>query len=130
MLLGAQVLRCLENGVSQYPKLEGRFPQVSGIRFAFDPAKPAGERVDPKLVIVGDEELDPKRLYRMATKAYLADGRDGYDVLTEATVLIDEENAPTLTTAVQNHFKAIAMKEGKTRKTSVHHQSLVLLSRR
>jgi hypothetical protein len=26
---GEQVLRMLENGVSQYPKLEGRFPQES-----------------------------------------------------------------------------------------------------
>lgn len=28
-LNGKQVLACLENGVSMYPKLEGRFPQVS-----------------------------------------------------------------------------------------------------
>lgn len=32
---GEQVHRALENGVSQYPKLEGRFPQVSGLRFSF-----------------------------------------------------------------------------------------------
>ena len=29
-LTGTQLLSALENGVSQYPKLEGRFPQVSG----------------------------------------------------------------------------------------------------
>ena len=45
-------------------------------------------------------------------------------------VLIDEENGPTLTYALQNHFGAIAMKEGRTKKTSVHHQSLVTISRR
>lgn len=32
---GEQVHRALENGVSQYPKLEGRFPQVAGISFSF-----------------------------------------------------------------------------------------------
>ncbi len=28
LFLGSQLIECLENGVSQWPKLEGRFPQV------------------------------------------------------------------------------------------------------
>ena len=32
-VLGDQILEALENGVSQWPKLEGRFPQVSKIFF-------------------------------------------------------------------------------------------------
>ena len=44
--------------------------------------------------------------------------------------LIDEEDGPRLTFAVQNHFKALAMREGRTRRSSVHHQSLVTMSRR
>lgn len=44
--------------MSQYPKLEGRFPQVSGISFAFDPKKPPGSRIDPHYVKIGDEYLD------------------------------------------------------------------------
>ena len=127
---GDQVLACLENGVCMYPKLEGRFPQVSGISFAFDDKKPAGARVDPAFVKIGDEYIDRAKKYHMVTKAYLANGKDGYDVLTEAKQLIDEENGPALTYAVQNHFKAIAMREGKTRRTSVHHQSLVTMSRK
>lgn len=131
---GKQLLECLENGVSMFPKLEGRFPQVSGISFAFDPEKPAGKRIDPEFVKVGDEylDLDPKskKTYRLATKAYLANGKDGYDVLAKCKQLIDEENGPTLAYAVQNHFSALAMREGKTRRSSVHHQSLVTLSRK
>uniref|UniRef100_A0A0K2SW39 AGAP007730PAlike [Tribolium castaneum] n=3 Tax=Lepeophtheirus salmonis TaxID=72036 RepID=A0A0K2SW39_LEPSM len=127
---GAQVLKCLENGVSQWPKLEGRFPQVSGIQFAFDPSKPPGSRVDEQFVKIGDEYLKKSSQYRMVTKAYLAMGKDGYDTLTSAETLIDEETGPQLTYAVQNHFKAIAMKEGRTRRSSIHHQSLVTLSRR
>lgn len=127
---GDQIMKCLENGVSQYPKLEGRFPQVSGISFAFDPKKPSGQRVEEQFVRIGDEYLDRKRTYRMATKAYLADGKDGYDCLADAPKLVDDENGPTLTYAIQNHFKALAMREGKTRRTSVHHQSLVTLSRK
>ncbi len=84
---GNQLLKCLENGVSQYPKLEGRFPQVSGISFAFDPEKPAGKRVDPAFVKIGDEYLDvkagSKKRYRLVTKAYIASGKDGYDVLAD-----------------------------------------------
>ena len=86
-LLGKQLLECLENGVSMFPKLEGRFPQVSGISFAFDPEKPAGKRIDPEFVKVGDEylDLDPKskKTYRLATKAYLANGKDGYEALAK-----------------------------------------------
>ena len=123
-------MACLENGVSQYPKLEGRFPQVSGISFAFDPKKPAGKRIEAKFVKVGDEYVERNKVYKMVTKAYLANGKDGYDCLEACKRLIDDENGPTLAYAVQNHFKAIAMREGRTRKASVHHQSLVTLSRR
>lgn len=52
----------LENGVSMYPKLEGRFPQVAGIEFAFDPSKPSGHRIDPNLIKVQDEYLDYHRV--------------------------------------------------------------------
>ncbi len=37
---GKKLHQALENGVSQYPKYEGRFLQVSGLEFAFDPSKP------------------------------------------------------------------------------------------
>jgi 5'-nucleotidase len=36
----------LENAVSKYPNLEGRFPSVSGFHFAFNPSKPPGSRID------------------------------------------------------------------------------------
>ena len=70
------------------------------------------------------------RTYRMATKSYLALGKDGYDCLAKAKVLIDEEEGPQLSYAVQNHFQALAMREGRTRRASVHHQSLVTMSRK
>ncbi len=42
---GKDLLDVIENGVSQYPRLEGRFPQLSGLKFAFDPEQPSGQRV-------------------------------------------------------------------------------------
>ena len=112
---GDQIYEALENGVSQWPKLEGRFPQVSGITFAFDPSKPAGSRVNRDYVKVGDEYLDKSQHYKLVTKAYLAKGKDGYDALAKGTILVDDECAPNLTSAVQTHFQAIQTKIEKSR---------------
>lgn len=71
-----------------YPKLEGRFPQVAGISFAFDPQQPPGKRIDPQLVRIGDEYLEPDQRYRLATKMYLYSGCDGYSMLKDAKVLV------------------------------------------
>ena len=103
---------------------------MSGISFAFDPKQKPGLRVASDFVKIGDEYLDKGKTYHMTTKAYLADGKDGYDCLSDCKRLVDDENGPTLTYAVQNHFKALAMKDGRTRKSSVHHQSLVTISRK
>lgn len=81
-------MSALENGVSQYPKLEGRFPQISGLKFAFNPKLPIGSRVDPKFVIVGDEYIQLTNKYRLATKAYVATGHDGYTSLCGSEVLV------------------------------------------
>jgi 5'-nucleotidase len=80
--------KALENSVSQYPKLEGRFLQVAGIRFAFDPNKPPGQRIDPRLVMIQDEYIDLNKEYKLATKAYLKQGKDGFDCLVNTQVLV------------------------------------------
>lgn len=79
---GRELVLALENGVSQVEAGGGRFPQVAGLRFSFDPAAPAGERV-------GLVELwEPaSAAYRpllaaepviVATNDFLAGGGDGY----------------------------------------------------
>ncbi|XP_034243359.1 trifunctional nucleotide phosphoesterase protein YfkN isoform X2 [Thrips palmi] len=127
---GQVLLDALENSVSAYPKLEGRFPQVAGVSFAFDPSKPPGSRVDPELVRIGDEYLQPTQTYALATKMYLHGGSDGYTMLKDAKAIMDEEECPELGLAIQNHFQAINMRLGKTNRHSKHRQSLVTLSRR
>lgn len=89
IVLGQQILAALENSVSQYPKLEGRFPQVAGVSFAFDPRKPVGSRVDPALVHVGDEYLNLNQYYNLATKHYLHDGNDGFQMFKDAEVQVN-----------------------------------------
>lgn len=72
--------------MSKYPALEGRFPQVAGVSFAFDPKKPPGQRVDPAFVRIGDEYLNLQQTYRLATKSYLHTGCDGYVMLKNAQI--------------------------------------------
>ena len=80
---GEQIHQALENGVSQWPKLDGRFPQVGGITFAFDPTKPPGSRIDPAFIKIGTEYMDRQQHYKLATKAAMVDGDDGYTALSQ-----------------------------------------------
>ncbi|WP_374291905.1 bifunctional metallophosphatase/5'-nucleotidase [Paenirhodobacter enshiensis] len=79
---GSTVAKALENGLSQVGEGAGRFPQVAGLRFVWDAAKPAGER----LVSVEVNEagkwvpLDPDKTYGVVTNNYVRTGGDGYKV--------------------------------------------------
>lgn len=91
-LKGSDLLAALENGVSRVADRAGRFPQVSGLRFAYDPAKPAGQRVLE--ATVGTEKLDPAKSYKVATIDFLLNGGDGYSMLANGRKLVDAENGP------------------------------------
>lgn len=113
-LSGQQLLSVLENAVSQYPRLEGRFAQVSGATFVFDAAKPSGERVVRESIQIGGAALDTGRLYKVCTKDYLRQGKDGYDVFREAVCLADGEQAGVLPSAVTAAFQEIQQLNGLT----------------
>lgn len=87
---GQKIVDALENAVSAYPKLEGRFPQVSGISFAFDSTKPPYARVVPELVQVADEWLDLKQMYSICIKSYMYGGCDGFTMFKDAKVIVSE----------------------------------------
>merc|ERR1719336_1371946 len=132
---GSQIHQALENGVSQWPKLDAKFPQVGGITFAFDPSKAPGSRIDPAYIKIGSEYMDKHQHYKMATKAALASGEEGYTALSQGVVLIDDQCGPSLTAAMLNHFKAVGLKKLKDDEetgpevvVSVHQQCLVTRS--
>lgn len=79
---GSTVVKALENGVSQIEEGAGRFPQVSGLKYTFDPAAPAGARVSDVLVKEADAwvPIDPEKVYGMVTNNYVRTGGDGYKV--------------------------------------------------
>jgi 5'-nucleotidase/UDP-sugar diphosphatase len=78
---GEELKQALENGVSKVEEAAGRFPQISGMSFTYDPKKPAGQRVLE--VKVGGQPLDLKKTYKLATTDFLATGGDGYTSLNK-----------------------------------------------
>jgi 2',3'-cyclic-nucleotide 2'-phosphodiesterase (5'-nucleotidase family) len=97
-LNGTALRQALENGVSQWQQVGGRFPQVSNIAFTFNPDRPVGSRVlDVK---VGGQPLDEGRQYTLATNDFMARGGDGYSMLAAAQVLISPAGGPLMATAV------------------------------
>jgi 5'-nucleotidase / UDP-sugar diphosphatase len=81
-MTGKQLLETIEHGVSDIEHEEGRFPQVSGIRFSFNRHKPAGQRVTS--LSVGDTPLDLQKEYTVATLDFIAAGGDGYTAFGQA----------------------------------------------
>ena len=78
-LPGTQVLLALENAVSQVEKGAGRFVQVSGMSFAFDPSAEVGKRVSE--VMVAGAPLEVDKLYKVAVNDYILGGGDGFAAL-------------------------------------------------
>lgn len=105
---GAQLIKALENGVSKYPRLEGRFPLVSGVSFTFDADRPEGSRILSESVKVDGERIAMDKEYKLATKLYLAEGHDGYDVLKEAKLILEDERCTNLNTMMKNRFTTLA----------------------
>ena len=83
---GATVVAALENGVSQVEEGGGRFAQVAGLKYSFDPKAPAGSRVSDVLVKEGDGfvPIDPSKEYLAVSNNYVRGGGDGYKMFIDA----------------------------------------------
>jgi len=86
-LTGEQIMTALENGVSQVEELEGKFPQVAGLRFTWDPeAKPGSRILSVEVSEAGGyEPVNPSATYRVVTNNFLYQGGDGYAVFAKGT---------------------------------------------
>jgi 2',3'-cyclic-nucleotide 2'-phosphodiesterase (5'-nucleotidase family) len=101
---GTQLKAMLENGVSQLPAANGRFPQVSGLCFTYDIAQPVGSRVT--LVLKADATgacpagspsvgVASTDSYNVAINDFMAFGGDGYpntvaQLNTPAVITMDQ----------------------------------------
>lgn len=85
---GQQLKDGLENGISgaKSTDLPGKFPQIAGMKFKWDPAQPAGSRVFDVQIKQGDTyvPLNLSSTYRLATNSFVANGGDGYSSFAAA----------------------------------------------
>ncbi|MDB5085815.1 MAG: cpdB2 [Bacilli bacterium] len=91
---GDQLYQALENGVSQVEKGAGRFPQVSGIAYSYNPKMPPGSRIGE--VSVNGAKLDKTATYTLATLDYVQGGGDGYTMFKNSKVVLDANGGPLL----------------------------------
>ncbi len=96
---GADIIAALENGVSGITLNDagqvsrggapGRFPQVSGLRFSFDPTQEAGSRIVSVEVLMEDGSfapIDPEATYTVVTNNFVRTGGDGYSMFAENAI--------------------------------------------
>jgi 5'-nucleotidase len=106
---GKVLKQVLEHGVARSGPGEdnepGRFPQVSGLKFSYDPRKAAGSRVVS--VSIGGQPLDETKSYAIATSDFLVSrGGDGYAMFKDGKVLAGAANAPKDSDAFEAAIKS------------------------
>jgi len=85
VVTGANLWKALENGVGGNYPADGRFPQVSGLKFSFDSTKPAGSRIVEVTKLDGTAIAKDAKEYTLTTLDYIIYGGDGYvDVFSPA----------------------------------------------
>ena len=78
----------LENGISLWPKYDGRWPLTSGLKFKFDPKLPPGHRIiDGSMVTDKGELIEMDKHYSLATKYYMTTGKDGFSAFSDPSVI-------------------------------------------
>jgi len=92
-LTGEDLHETLEYGVSRAedPLNEGtgRFLQVAGLKYTWDPSAPVGERIVDMEVQNENKTwgpVDPEEVYKIVTLLYIREGGDGYEILEEKAI--------------------------------------------
>ena len=82
---GATIRKMLEHSVEYYPASFGGFLNVSGMKFSYDPSKPAGNRVAE--IFIGGQTLDANKTYTIALVDFQTAGGDDYTMLTDLKII-------------------------------------------
>jgi 5'-nucleotidase len=78
VVTGANLWKALENSVGgNYPG-DGRFAQVSGLKYSFDASKPVGSRIVSVTKLDGTAIAKDSKEYTLTTLDFLIYGGDGY----------------------------------------------------
>jgi 5'-nucleotidase len=121
---GAHIKRLLEHGISVAGEEDGRFPQVSGLRFTYDARRPVGSRVIS--LEAGGSAIEPDKSYTIAVSAYVLGGGDGYD-FKGAEVLVKPEEGPVEPDVVMEAIRKLGtiapQVEGRIKSTTMTRSS-------
>lgn len=110
-LRGDALFEALENGVSQLPKMEGRFTQVSNMAFGYKPSAPPGSRIT--WAKIDGKPIDFNKKYTLATRGYMGRGKDGFASLLvqseggQVEELVDEESGVLISTILRQYFLSL-----------------------
>lgn len=107
---GSGIWSALENGVSNYPS-DGRFPQISGFKFTFDPALDSGARVTSVTTTSGKAIAKDSTMYSVAAPDFMIYGGDGYTQFDRKSVQIRDLMVDVFVDALKKELQA-----GKTTK--------------
>ena len=88
---GKTIVEALEHGVSSVDKKAGRFLQVSGMKYSYNPKNEVGSRVSN--VTINGKPIQLETIYTVALPLYIKNGGDEFQMLknTMGAVEIDSE---------------------------------------
>jgi 5'-nucleotidase len=89
---GETLKAALENAVSQVEEGAGRFLQVAGLKYVWDPKAAAGARIVSVEVAGADgtfEPLDPAATYLVVSNNFVRNGGDGFAMFVDAANAYD-----------------------------------------
>ena len=113
---GSDLLEVTEQGVAKAECVIGSFPHFSReVCVQYDTTKPPMKRV-AKMTLNG-VDIDPNKVYNIATVTYILNGGDGFSAFTKATPKEHPLNGKSVYDLVidwiETHRKVGAKKEGR-----------------
>ena len=76
---GNDIIKSLEFGLSDYPSVSGKFPQIAGITVTVGKNAKAGSRIIS--VKINGKEIEKDKNYVLATNDFISSGGDGYEFI-------------------------------------------------
>ncbi|RKP02582.1 hypothetical protein CXG81DRAFT_10609, partial [Caulochytrium protostelioides] len=106
-LTGRQLHAAMENALSGLPKMEGKFPHISGFTMRYDSSRPPGQRVVDMTMVrelphfcTREPVLDDE-VYTVVTREYVRQGNEGFTMLADAPITVDEHEGMLLSAIVR-----------------------------
>jgi 2',3'-cyclic-nucleotide 2'-phosphodiesterase (5'-nucleotidase family) len=105
-LTGSDIWKALENGARGYANGDGWFPQISGLRFTFDPTRSAQGLVTAVTKSDGTPVAKDDKVYSIVTNDYMLYGGDGYTMFNPTKGSIRDLLVDVLADALKSDMAA------------------------